>query len=128
MSKRKEFSMETRILNIVGVTFENRQEILKEFYDNVYKEGSRNPIQLLLEDNNPYDKNAIVVALEINGELKPIGYISKDDNVELRRVFDKIENVYLQSMGANYKNILGGTIAVVIGDEEHPEIESGSAN
>lgn len=120
--------METRILNIVGVTFENRQEILKEFYDNVYKEGSRNPIQLLLEDNNPYDKNAIVVALEINGELKPIGYISKDDNVELRRVFDKIKNVYLQSMGANYKNILGGTIAVVIGDEEHSEIESESAN
>lgn len=121
--------MELRILNIVGVTFDNRQEILKDFYDNVYKEGSKNPIQLLLEDNNPYDKNAIVVALDVGGgELKHVGYISKDDNVELRRVFDKIENVYLQSMGANYKGILGGTIAVVIGDEEHPEIESGSAN
>lgn len=108
--------MEKRILNIVGVTFENRQEILKDFYDNIYKEGSKNPIQLLLEDNNPYDKNAIVVALEINGELKPIGYISKDDNIELRKVFNRIESVYLQSMGANYKNIIGGTIAVIIKD------------
>lgn len=110
--------MEKRILNIVGVTFENRQEILKDFYDNIYKEGSKNPIQLLLEDNNPYDKNAIVVALEINGELKPIGYISKDDNIELRKVFNRIENVYLQSMGANYKNIIGGTIAVIIDDKQ----------
>lgn len=108
--------MEKRILNIVGVTFENRQEILKDFYDNIYKEGSKNPVQLLLEDNNPYDKNAIVVALEINGELKPIGYISKDDNIELRKVFNRIESVYLQSMGANYKNIIGGTIAVIIKD------------
>lgn len=110
--------MELRVLNIVGVTFENRQEVLKDFYDNIYKVGSKNPVQLLLEDNNQYDKNAIVVALEIRGELKPIGYISKDDNVELRKVFNKIEKVYLQSMGANYKGILGGTIAVEINEED----------
>lgn len=108
--------MESRILDIVGVTFENRQEILKDFYDNIYQEGSKNPIQLFLENDNPYDKNAIAVALEIRGELKKIGYISKNDNIELRKEFNKIKNIYLQSMGANYKGILGGTINVVIDD------------
>lgn len=109
---------ELRILNIVGVTFENRQEILSEFYDKVYQEGSKNPVQLLLDDNNEYDKNAIVVALEVDGEFKPVGFISKDDNIELRKVFSNIETVYLQSMGANYKGILGGTIAVIINQEK----------
>lgn len=114
---------EIRLLSVVGVTFEGRQEILSDFYNNIYKEGSKNPVELFLEDDNPYDSNAIKVSLEVGGKFNDIGYISKDDNVELRKVFKNIKKSYIQSMGANYKGVLGLTIAVIISyeDEENED-------
>ena len=78
---------------------------------------------MFLEDDNPHDSNAIKVSLEVGGKFNDIGYISKDDNVELRKVFKNIKKSYIQSMGANYKGVLGLTIAVIISyeDEENED-------
>lgn len=109
-----EQTAETRVYNIVGVTFENRQEVLQDFYDNHYKVGGSYPIQLVLEDNNPYDSNAIAVHLFFNGKAQNVGYISKNENQELRKLINKIDMIELRSMGPNYKGILGLSIVVTL--------------
>lgn len=98
---------------IVGVTFENRQEFLSDFYKK-YKVGGKYGVLLEREDDNLYDKNAIVVAItDLNSStLNKVGYISKNDNVELRKKFDNIITARLLSIGPNYKGDIGLTIEV----------------
>lgn len=67
-----------RIEKVVGVTFDNRQELLEKMYADVAglpAEGTPATIkgELVLEPDNTYDKNAIAVV--VGGEK--VGYLSK---------------------------------------------------
>lgn len=64
---------------VVGVTFENRQDYIKEM-----KIGEK--IILERDKNNPYDKNAIKV---VNSKGKQIGFISKDLASKIAGKMDK---------------------------------------
>lgn len=107
---------EKRIYNVVGVTFEGRQDVLNDFFKNKYAVGGDYDCQLFLENDNQYDKNAVAVFLDTGNEFKSVGYISKGENVELRKIFGQIESVKLASMGPNYKGIIGLSIAVELDD------------
>lgn len=96
---------------VVGVTFENRQDILNDFYKN-YKHGGKYDVFLFKEDDNPYDANAISVNIEINGSIKRVGYISKKENIELRTKIEKIINAKVNSIGPNHNGDLGLSIEV----------------
>lgn len=101
--------------NVVGVTFEHRQDILSNFFKN-YKHGGYYNVSLLKEDNNPYDNNAISVNLEVNNKTECIGYISKKENVELRNMMDKIKDAKIKSIGPNHNGDLGVSIVIEFDD------------
>ena len=63
------------------------------------------PVQLIIENNNPNDKNA--VAVHIAGEL--VGYISKDENIHVR---DILKNHEIKSLSA----FIGGGKYKVVSD------------
>ncbi|MCI6788565.1 MAG: HIRAN domain-containing protein [Mollicutes bacterium] len=80
-------------IKAVGVTFENRQRIIRKL--NV---GDK--LRFVLEPTNPYDKYAIKI-VTIDGQI--IGYVSKDYN----------QNIFLQiSLGVKFdltiSSITGG--------------------
>jgi hypothetical protein len=103
---------------VVGVTFENRQDILERFYGR-YMCGHIYGVHLLKEDDNQYDKNAISVELETNpGIYEKIGYISKDSNVQMRTDWGKLKRASLKSIGYNSKGQLGLAISVVYDKEQ----------
>jgi len=105
---------ETIVYPVVGVTFDNRQEILQDFYDRIYKVGGEFDIRLVKEDQNKYDSNAIAVMLAIDDEYKNIGYIAKTENSALRESLPYIQKAKVRSMGYNYKGVLGVSIIVYI--------------
>ena len=94
----------------VGVTFQNRQSILKELYmDWINDTVKYIDVKLEKEDNNPYDKNAIAIKL-LDGSH--IGYISKEINQEIRAIFDNIEKVYITNIYMNKKRIFNFSIRI----------------
>lgn len=71
-------------IKAVGVTFENRQRVIRNL-----KAGDK--LQFILEPNNPYDRYAIKI---VTMDGKHIGYVSKDYN---KTIFNEI------SLGRKYK-------------------------
>lgn len=101
---------------VVGVTFEDRQSILSDFY-RTYKVGGKYGVSLEAEPQNPYDPNAISVSLECaDGEYRQVGYISKQDNVSLGKALGKVRTARLLSMGPNSKGDIGLNIDVEFDD------------
>jgi hypothetical protein len=93
-------------VRIAGVTFEGRQDIIKE-------SNIGDPILLVKEPDNPKDSRAIKV---LNNALSPaqsIGYIPKDRTVVFHLLMDSgaIQEIQIESMG-EAKN--SGNIGVMI--------------
>ena len=108
-------SEETWYYDVVGVTFEGRQQILNDFYKN-YKVGGFHEVKLECEPDNQYDQNAIGVHLDVGGsDFKQVGYISRMDNVRLGNMLKtgKFKRASLCSMGPNSKGELGLKIQAV---------------
>jgi hypothetical protein len=103
--------MTNEIYTVVGVTFENRQDILNNFYK-TYQHGSVHEVFLYKEDDNIYDKNAISVNIEVDGKVEKVGYISKDKNKELRNKFNEIKNTKVKSIGPNINGDIGLSIII----------------
>lgn len=101
------------VYNVVGVTFEGRQEILSKFYKERYLVGGQYMVRLEEEADNQYDKNAIAVYLNTcKGDYEKIGYISKDENVELKNKMKNVLFSRLASMGAGRTGKMGLSIVV----------------
>lgn len=107
--------MNNKSYNVVGVTFDHRQDILSNFFKN-YKHGGYYNVSLLKEDDNIYDYNAVSVNLEVNGKIECVGYISKNENVELRSLMDRIKDAKVKSIGPNRNGDLGLSIMVEFND------------
>ena len=100
------------IYKVVGVCFENRQDILAQFYKD-YEFGKKYLVNLRPENDNQYDSNAIGVWIVVNGIPKHVGYISKDSNAELRRMLPDLRDCFVNSIGISPKGIVGFTIKCV---------------
>lgn len=75
--------MENRILNIrvAGVTYEGRQEkIARLRYDD--------PVRIVPEPDNPYDKNALAVYVGHAGKVLHVGYIPRDMAAQIAPLID----------------------------------------
>ena len=97
---------------VVGVTFEGRQNILSKYYEEFKRTGKRRNCELILEDDNKYDKNAIAVMLVSDSSFEQIGYIAKTENVRLRESFEHIKEVCVKDMGVGQNGNIGITISV----------------
>lgn len=75
--------MNTKTLyaKVVGVTYENRQDIIKTL------DGSE-PCRLAPEPTNPYDPNAIAVQVAKDGVIHHIGYIKRELAAEVSPAID----------------------------------------
>lgn len=108
--------MSSQCYNVVGVTFEGRQQVLQEFFRN-YKVGGKYDVSLEKEDDNQYDPNAIAVSLDMgNSDFRKVGYISRQDNVLLGKVLGKLKTAKLRSMGPNRNGDIGLTIEAEFDD------------
>ncbi len=110
--------MTNQCYSVVGVTFENRQQILSDFYKH-YRHGGKYDVLLIHEDDNKYDKNAIGVMLDVGGcKYEHVGYISRQENEGLVPIVDagKVRSAKLHSMGPNYKGDIGLTIEAELED------------
>ena len=65
----------TYTVNVVGVTFENRQAILEELAE---LPKSHITIKIKHEPTNEYDRNARKVIAIVRGLVFEVGYLSKD--------------------------------------------------
>ena len=70
------------VCKLTGVTFEDRQDALKEVI-------STTKLKLDRERNNPYDFNAVKVKGFINSDWKDLGYIPKEVNESVANALDK---------------------------------------
>lgn len=111
MEKLHEFENGNKLeFAVVGVTFDNRQEILNELYSDSVKNGIDNiPVILQKEPENPYDKNAIAVKTMDN---RSIGYVSKDFNEEIGERLQDIKRSYIRSIYMNKKRIFNAMICI----------------
>lgn len=93
---------ESMTVRAAGVTFKNRQEILK--FLSQFKLEDLN-ISLKREPDNAYDRNAIQVIAHVKSIRKQahIGYIPKGLSNELAKVIDKGVNITANTLG-----VIGG--------------------
>lgn len=108
------------IFQVVGVTFDNRQAVIKKL-----QKGDS--LFLVLEPTNPHDKNAIHV---MNQSNQSVGYISKKENQELIGSFNGknvmrawVDQVYSGSSKADYFGV-----QIQIDKSPQPQVYSGSSN
>ena len=110
--------METKCYGVVGVTFENRQDILSRFFKG-YRHGGKYDVRLVHEADNQYDANAVAVMLDVGGgDFKGVGYIARQENEALSRNVDegKVRSARLRSIGPNYRGDIGLTIEAEVED------------
>jgi len=93
---------DTLTTNVVGVTYEGRQDILKT-------QNIGTPVRLIREPHNEYDSNAIKIVLE-NG--LSIGYINKDLASKIAPIIDD----------SNYLNGVDGEISSIYQVKNEPSI------
>lgn len=97
---------------VVGVTFEGRQNILQKYYQEHIKTGKKRACELIFEDDNKYDSNAIAVMICGDKGFEQVGYISKEVNKELRENFRNIKEVCVGSIGIGANSKIGLSLDV----------------
>lgn len=96
---------------VAGVTFEGRQEVMKNV-----KIGQ--VVRLEPEPENQYDSNAVAVIVESDG-IGKIGYIPRDDAPDFKEMLesDKILTCSIKSVGrAGPRKPIGCIILAVTAD------------
>ena len=97
----------------VGVTFDNRQDVISELYSDSVKSGIDNiPVVLKKEPQNPYDKNAIAI---LTTDGRSIGYVSKDFNELIGEKINDIKCSYIKDIYMNKKRIFNAMICIELG-------------
>lgn len=98
--------------SVVGVTFDGRQNVLRKYYAEFVKTGKLRNCELILENDNKFDPNAVSVMICGEDRLEEIGFISKNENQEVRKIFDDIKDIRVKSMGRTEKGDIGISILV----------------
>lgn len=82
---------------VVGVTFQGRQQIIKQLYKR-HSNKEEIECELVLQSDNKFDRNAISVNVFHNGDFYKIGFISKEEKDELKKDFEKIEKTEINKI------------------------------
>lgn len=92
----------------VGVTFENRQQILQElFQTSMSNKDVVIPVYLQKQETNEYDKNAVKICLKDN---RCIGYVSKNFNEDVGKLIPQIKRSYIKQIYMNNKRLYNAMI------------------
>lgn len=86
------------VFRVVGVLFDGRQDFLSRLFETQEKLK----ISFEREPDNLYDKNAINVMVDINGELFRIGYIPKTHNVKFTEHLPVLHSYRILDFGPRY--------------------------
>ncbi len=81
MKQKVELTQRRIIARVAGVTFEERQDLLKKVTD-------KTPIKLERDRRNEYDFNAIKVLAEIDGEWAHVGFLPKTMSKNVAKSLD----------------------------------------
>lgn len=95
------------ITKVVGVTYENRQAIIKKMRDG-------ESLILQREPDNDYDKNAIKV---IRSDGQKIGYLNKDLAVKIQQYFNDTKLLradVMEIVGKSYKDFSLGVVIKIL--------------
>lgn len=95
---------------VVGVTFDNRQSILKRIYTN-YLNKEKIELSLEKDEQNIYDKYAIKINLKSTNEN--IGYVSKEFSEDISMVLNELKEVYVKNMYMNKTRNIGVIVKLV---------------
>lgn len=95
---------------VVGVTFDNRQEILKEIYQD-FLNKIKIPVYVEKEPNNEYDPNAVKVVLKNTNQV--IGYVSKEFNEDIGEIIENIKEAFIVNMYMNRTRNMGVIVKIV---------------
>jgi len=111
---------------VAGVSFGERQEVLREVSLHYIRSGEKMNIVFRKEPENEYDGNAIAVAVELEqDDWYDIGYVPKALNVDFLKIIDsgKLVKAKLASVGRpNAGAPLGAKVLYEV-DEELDEDE-----
>ena len=100
----------------VGVTFDNKQQILQELFQlNICNPDVKIKVKLQLQQDNKFDPNAIKIVLK---DGRSIGYVSKQYNSDFKNVIDKILDAYIEQIYMNNKRIYNAKIKLVFENEQ----------
>jgi len=100
---------------VVGVTFENRQEIWSKILDDNLSFGVLPAVKLEKEDDNPYDSNAVAVRCLVDNDFKKVGYLPKRVNEGFRNIVkDKGFNCWIKSVGRGASGDIGASLRIEI--------------
>ena len=110
--QRIQFNMEKKF-QIAGVTFEGRQDILEKLNQEYHEIGFRRIVELVPDPENKYDSNAVKVQVNLDGNVKQLGYVPKTINSQILELVknEKIKWAKLSDIGrVQESGVLGGTI------------------
>ena len=95
------------LMRIAGTTYLEDKSVLGELNVGDYL--------ILKRENNPYDKNAVLV---LTPHHKKVGYIPKENNQLIARLMDKDEKLFARI--AKF-NLLGDFVEIIIGVYIHDQ-------
>ncbi len=97
-------------LNVAGVTFEGRQQII----GSLAQKASSHRAALVKEDDNPHDSSAVAVV--VAGQK--VGYVPKDYSRELRSCMGDILSTRFRPYYSQNLGCYCGTVTMNFADEE----------
>ena len=81
--------MKENEFNVAGVTFEGRQNILKQLYHEYYSVAEKRDVMLVPEPDNKFDTQAVKVEVLSGPDHSLIGYVPRPFNVEVLELLKK---------------------------------------
>ena len=97
---------------VAGVTFEGRQELLEKLQMDYIRNPDKKTVDFKSEPENQYDVNAIAVWVDIEGELKKIGYVPKAINLNFKEILNS--GKFIRAKITSVANFEGGPLGAKV--------------
>ena len=92
----------------VGVTFDNKQQILQQLFElHMSYPNIKLSVKLIPQPQNQFDKNAIKISLK---DGRSIGYVSTQYNQDMIKILPQIKDGYIKQVYLNNKRIYNALI------------------
>lgn len=92
----------------VGVTFDNKQQVLQQLFGlHMSYPNIKISVKLIPQPQNQFDKNAIKISLK---DGRSLGYVSNQYNSDMLKLLPQIQDSYIKQIYLNNKRIYNALI------------------